>query len=166
MKNTLIAFTFLTVLACTATKALTTVGGGYDSVADIDLFLSTGDESIENQVLDRLKSHGVDSVQIKQFLRATLLVPNDNPVGLQSKLKLKMNNISEVTVFGEKNPIVGNIVCAKVSLTKDEEIKVFKNRLLIHCKQELQSYKVPLKILITNKGQYNMRFKKIRNITI
>ena len=94
MKNTLIAFTFLTVLACTATKELTTVGGGYDSVADIDLFLSTGDESIENQVLDRLKSHDIDPGQIKQLLRVKLPVSSQNPVGLKPNLKLKMNRKS------------------------------------------------------------------------
>ncbi|MCL0045088.1 hypothetical protein M1N16_02535 [Nitrospinaceae bacterium] len=91
MKNILIAFTLLTVLACTTATKPTTVRTSYSSAADIDLFLSTSDENIENQVLDRLKSHGVDSVQIKQFLRATLLVSNDNPVGMQSNLKLKMN---------------------------------------------------------------------------
>ena len=59
MKNTLIVFTLLTVFACTATKEITTVEAAYDSVADIGLFLSTSDENVENQVIDRLKLHGV-----------------------------------------------------------------------------------------------------------
>jgi len=91
LKNILIAFTLLTVLACTTATKPTTVRTSYISAADIALFLSTSDENIESQVLDRLKSHGVDSVQVKQFLRSTLPLPNQNLVGLQSNLKLKIN---------------------------------------------------------------------------
>lgn len=91
LKNILIAFTLLTVLACTTVTKPTTVRASYNSATDIDLFLSTSDENIENQVLDRLKLHGVDSVQIKQFLRSTLTVFNQSPVGLQPNLKLKIN---------------------------------------------------------------------------
>ncbi len=32
----------------------------------------------------------------------------------------QIENVAEVTVFGEKNPITGNIVCAKVSLLENE----------------------------------------------
>ena len=91
LKNVLIAFTLLTVLACTTATKPATVRTSYNSAADIALFLSTSDENIESQVLDRLKSHGVDSVQVKQFLRPTLPLSNQNPVGLQSNLKLKIN---------------------------------------------------------------------------
>lgn len=73
MKKILIVFSLLTVIACTATNKQKTVGSNYDSEADIGLFLSTSDETLENQVIDRLKSHDVDSAQIKQLLRATLL---------------------------------------------------------------------------------------------
>jgi predicted peptidase len=90
MKNILIAFTLFTVLACTVTNKKTMVGSTYDSTADIDLFLSTGEESVENQVLDRLKSHNVDSAQIKQILRATLSASSQNSRGLQSNLKIKI----------------------------------------------------------------------------
>jgi len=90
LKNILIIFTLLTVLACTTATKPTTVRTSYNSAADIDLFLSTSDGNIENQVLDRLKSHGVDSVQIKQLLRATLPRFSQNPKGLQSNIKLKI----------------------------------------------------------------------------
>ena len=90
MKNILVVFTLFTVLACTATNKKTMVASTYDSKADIDLFLSTGEESVENQVLDRLKLHNVDSVQIKQILRATLSESSQNSRGLQSNLKLKI----------------------------------------------------------------------------
>ena len=90
MKKILIAFSLFTVIACTATNKQKTVGSTYDSAADIGLFLSTNDETLENQVIDRLKSHDVNSVQIKQLLRATLSGPSQNHKGLQSNLKLKI----------------------------------------------------------------------------
>ena len=91
MKNLLVAFFLFAVIACTATNKQTTVRSIYDRAADVDLFLSTSDENVENQVLDRLKSHDVDSAQIKQLLGATLPVFNQGSVGLQSNLKLKIN---------------------------------------------------------------------------
>ena len=54
LKNILTAFTLLAVLACTTTTKPTTVRTSYNSAADIDLFLSTSDETVENQVIDRL----------------------------------------------------------------------------------------------------------------
>mgnify|MGYP005639239133 FL=1 len=92
LKIVLIAFTLLTGFACTTAMEPTAVRTSYNSAADIDLFLATSDEDIENQALDRLKAHGVDSVQVKQFLRASPL-SNQNPVGVQSNLKLKISDI-------------------------------------------------------------------------
>ena len=90
LKNTLIAFSLFIVVACIATNKQKAIDSNYDSAADIDLFLSTSDETVENQVIDRLKSHDVDSAQIKQLLRATLLRLSQNPKGLQSNLKVKI----------------------------------------------------------------------------
>ena len=88
LKNTLIAFSLFIVVACIATNKQKAIDSNYDSAADIDLFLSTSDETVENQVIDRLKSHDVDSAQIKQLLRATLPRLSQNPKGLQLNLKL------------------------------------------------------------------------------
>ncbi|MCD6068735.1 MAG: fadD [Bacteroidetes bacterium] len=77
---------------------------------------------------------------------------------------LGMDNIAEVTVYGEKNPITGNIVCARVTLKKPEEKKEFVARLKKFCIGKLQSYMIPVKISITENDQHNERFKKIRNI--
>lgn len=74
-----------------------------------------------------------------------------------------MDNVAEVTVYGEKNPIVGNIVCAKISVLQDEDHKTFIVRLKKYCRERLQNYKVPIKVLITNERQHSRRFKKRRN---
>ncbi|MBD3409400.1 MAG: AMP-binding protein, partial [Ignavibacteriales bacterium] len=40
----------------------------------------------------------------------------------------EMDNVVEVTVYGEKNPITGSMVCATVRLREDEEKKAFTKR--------------------------------------
>lgn len=75
----------------------------------------------------------------------------------------ELDNVAEVTVFGKKNPIMGSIVCAKVRLLKEEDKKQFITRLKIYCRQKLQSYKVPVKLIIDDELQYGDRLKKKRN---
>ena len=75
----------------------------------------------------------------------------------------EMDNIAEVLVFGEKNPIVGNIVCAKVLLKSDKDEKLSITNIKKHCTKNLQNFKVPVKLEIVKKEQYSERFKKIRN---
>ena len=74
----------------------------------------------------------------------------------------EIGNIAEVTVFGEKNPILGNIVCAKIRLIKDVDNKQFITNLKTYCRQKLQPFKVPVKVFIDNEEQFNERFKKRR----
>ena len=74
----------------------------------------------------------------------------------------EFDNVSEVTVFGEKNLFLGNIVCAKVKLQKDEDKKNFTIKLKKFCLGKMKKYMVPVKIIITEESLYNSRFKKIR----
>lgn len=76
---------------------------------------------------------------------------------------LEMDGVAEVTVYGEKNPIIGNIVCAKVRLLNDVDKKEFIFKLKAFCKIRLQSFMVPVKVIIDKTEQYSQRFKKIRN---
>lgn len=74
----------------------------------------------------------------------------------------EVENVAEVTVYGEKNAIIGNIVCAKVRLVKDEDPKAFASRLKLYCRQRMQQYKVPVKVVISSEEQFSDRFKKKR----
>jgi long-chain acyl-CoA synthetase len=74
----------------------------------------------------------------------------------------ELDNVAEVTVFSEKNPIMGNIVCARVRLIHEEEKKIFIMRLKKYCREKLQSFKVPVKIILDNETQVGDRFKKQR----
>ena len=74
----------------------------------------------------------------------------------------ELDNIAEVTVYGQKNPLMGNIVCAKVRLISPEEKKVFFARLKNYCKGKMQSFKIPVKIIIEEELQFSERYKKKR----
>ena len=75
---------------------------------------------------------------------------------------LELNEITDVVVFGEKNPLTGSIVCAKVSAqenkSKEEIVKLVKT----HCRSRLAPFKVPVKVTVEAAGFENARFKKER----
>ena len=73
-----------------------------------------------------------------------------------------MENVAEVTVYGEKNDLTGNIVCAKVSLINKEDKNLFRLRLKKYCLKRLLKYKVPVRIIIINEKHHSERFKKKR----
>ena len=78
---------------------------------------------------------------------------------------LELDSVAEATVYGEKNPITGNIVCADVTPAfdlSDALKKEFIASLKRHCRQQLQNYKVPVKVNIVREKQYTERFKKAR----
>jgi len=83
------------------------------------------------------------------------------PAEVESVIQ-EFDNVAEVTVYGEKNPITGNVVCAKVRLLTDEDKKGFITRLKKFCQTRLQNYKIPVRVLIDNQLQYSERFKKKR----
>jgi acyl-coenzyme A synthetase/AMP-(fatty) acid ligase len=74
----------------------------------------------------------------------------------------EFENVAEVAVFGEKNPLVGNIVCARVRLKKEDDTGDFIGRLKRFCRDRMQPYKIPVKIALTTQSQYSERYKKMR----
>ena len=76
----------------------------------------------------------------------------------------ELDNVNEIIVYSEKNSIIGDIVCAKVRLQEDEDIKAFTRRLKHYCRNKLQRFKIPIKIKIVEEELHNARYKKLRNI--
>jgi acyl-coenzyme A synthetase/AMP-(fatty) acid ligase len=72
-------------------------------------------------------------------------------------------NVLDASVYGEKHPIMGNIVVAEVALMNYEIPDLVKNRLRKYCLANLAHYKIPVRFKFT-KGEdlYNDRFKKRR----
>ena len=77
---------------------------------------------------------------------------------------LEFDNVEDVTVFGEKNLILGEIVCAKVSLLQDEDPNEFVKQLKKYCKGRLENYKIPVKVNVTDEKLHSVRYKKNRQI--
>jgi long-chain acyl-CoA synthetase len=87
------------------------------------------------------------------------------PAEVESIL-LQMENIRDVTVYGEKHPITGNIVAARVNLFEREDLNELKKRIRAYCKDKITPYKIPVKIVITGREQFSTRFKKVRRVQV
>jgi long-chain acyl-CoA synthetase len=74
-------------------------------------------------------------------------------------------NIREVTVYGVKHAMMGQLVQARVSLHEPEESPALTARLRRLCLEKLARFKVPVRFLVVDDGvQHSERFKKIRRI--
>ncbi len=85
------------------------------------------------------------------------------PAEVESVL-LQMDNVSDVVVVGERNPITGQIVTARVNLRQPEDPRLFKQRMYAFCRDKLASYKIPVKVEILSQEQYNARYKRMRRV--
>lgn len=87
------------------------------------------------------------------------------PAEVESVL-LEAENISEATVSGEKHPIMGHIVVARVSLLQPEDPTKMKERLRMFCMSRLAKFKIPMKFIVVEGQQHTDRFKKDRSAAI
>lgn len=76
---------------------------------------------------------------------------------------LSLDNILDVAVYGERHPLLGQIVVAKVSLATPEDAANLKLRIRKACMAALTPFKAPTKIVISEEAFYSARQKKIRN---
>jgi acyl-CoA synthetase (AMP-forming)/AMP-acid ligase II len=83
------------------------------------------------------------------------------PAEVESVVQL-MENVEDVAVQGEPNPITGQMVVARVKLKHPEDPRDFKKRLFSFCRERLPRFKIPQKILLVDEGMHGPRFKKMR----
>lgn len=76
---------------------------------------------------------------------------------------LSLDNVRDATVYGMRNPLVGQIVVAQVQPLRPEDAEAMENRILAACAGRLDSYKVPAMVEIVGDDQFTERYKKIRN---
>ena len=77
----------------------------------------------------------------------------------------ELAEVAEVTVYGERNPITGSIVCADITPASALDEPGQKEMVILvkkHCREKLASYKVPIKVRIVSESQHTARFKKAR----
>lgn len=74
---------------------------------------------------------------------------------------LQIDQVSDVSIFSEPNPLIGNIVCANITVDSNQDTSNIKKIVKKYCSSKLEKYKVPMKIRIVKKIQ-NTRFKRVR----
>ena len=76
----------------------------------------------------------------------------------------EMPELQQAVVFGEKNPLTGAIVAARVvpAATAPPEAAELRKKIRQYCEKRLPRYKVPVRIQITDAIQHTTRFKKQR----
>ena len=75
---------------------------------------------------------------------------------------LEFDNIEDVAVYGETNPLLGQIVVAKVVTRTPEPVAALKQRIRKACLERLAPFKVPSKVVLAEDGLYSVRLKKLR----
>lgn len=83
------------------------------------------------------------------------------PAEVESVLE-EMPGVDECVVSGQKNPIVGQIVMARVKLSTEESTDEFVSRMWEYCGERLQRFKIPQKVAISHEAVHSGRFKKLR----
>jgi acyl-CoA synthetase (AMP-forming)/AMP-acid ligase II len=72
----------------------------------------------------------------------------------------EMPGVESAVVYGEAHPLTGHVVCTTVKLKPGElwaasQVKLF-------CRERLERYKCPVKVVFTDDAQYTTRIKKRR----
>lgn len=80
----------------------------------------------------------------------------------EKSVLLEMENVLDATVYGERHPLIGQMVVALVLLARPEDPSSLKQRMRAHCAGRLEPFKIPVKITITDQAVHSVRFKKKR----
>jgi long-chain acyl-CoA synthetase len=83
------------------------------------------------------------------------------PAQVESVLQ-EMPEVAEAAVYGEKNLILGEIVCAAIWLREPGQEQSFRHELREHCRRRLQPFQVPMRVKFMEKRAAEGRFKKNR----
>jgi acyl-coenzyme A synthetase/AMP-(fatty) acid ligase len=71
-------------------------------------------------------------------------------------------DLMDCLVYGEPNPITGQMVTAKVLFKDAIKISEAKKRIVAFCQNKLDRYKIPAKVILMTESEYSERFKKKR----
>lgn len=119
-----------------------------------DGYLITEDLAEEHEGYFRVTGRAADVINVG----GKKVFPSDI-----ERILLKLANVSDAVVYGEANPILGQIVAARVTLSEPEELAAFKTRLYQHARGVLSSEQLPRLISISDTPLHTSRFKKMRN---
>ncbi len=84
------------------------------------------------------------------------------PVEVETVL-MEMPNVRDVSVTAVANAITGQAVAARFELEQPEELRSLRQRVRQYCRNRLQSYKIPVRVDISDGPLYGSRLKKMRS---
>jgi acyl-CoA synthetase (AMP-forming)/AMP-acid ligase II len=87
-----------------------------------------------------------------------------HPTEIENVL-LQVDNVKDVTVRGQPNPVTGEVVAAKITPLGPEDPDALKRRVRQFCHARLERYKIPAVIDVVLEDHYGARFKKSRDQT-
>lgn len=75
---------------------------------------------------------------------------------------LSMDEIEDCMAYSEQNAITGQTVVLEVVIQQNIEQKELKKLVRKYCKDKLESFKIPTKVILVERTNFSERFKKIR----
>lgn len=75
---------------------------------------------------------------------------------------LQMPEIRDVTVKGEANPLLGQVVTASVNVNVPLDARELKRRLTEFCRGKLEDFQIPVKVAVLEGELFSERYKKTR----
>ena len=76
---------------------------------------------------------------------------------------LDLDNVEDVAVYGEANPLLGQIIVARVVTSEPESAAALKLRIRRACAPKLAAFKLPTKVILCGREDlYSVRLKKKR----
>jgi len=76
---------------------------------------------------------------------------------------LQVDGIDEALVYGEDNPLMGQVVVADVNYSGGLDQRALQKLARKHCRSRLETYKVPIRLTVTEESLVNSRNKKSRS---
>jgi acyl-coenzyme A synthetase/AMP-(fatty) acid ligase len=137
-------------------RGATNMLGYLASAGDLssDGYLITHDLAEEHEGYFRVTGRAVDLINVggkKVF-----------PSHVESVL-MGLENVSDVVVYAQPNPLLGQIVAARFTLFEPEALEAFKVRLYQHVRGVLAPEQLPRVVSIAETPLYTSRFKKMRH---
>jgi long-chain acyl-CoA synthetase len=83
------------------------------------------------------------------------------PIEVESVL-LKFDGVLDVRVYGESNPLMGKVVAAEIQVASENDTRDFIKGLRTFCSQNLEKFKIPVKINLTQNELFGDKLKKKR----
>jgi acyl-coenzyme A synthetase/AMP-(fatty) acid ligase len=75
---------------------------------------------------------------------------------------LRFPGVRDARVFGESNPLMGNIVVAEISIEHENNNRDFVKQLKSYCVENMERFKIPVKFSLVEHELYSDRLKKKR----